>query len=93
MDGKPSKHITYEHGFLHYQGRLWIPESSNSTTDIGREICEVEHDSQVAGHMGMDKTVDINRKNLFWPQMHSYIEDYVRSCDSCECNKAGGHVR
>ena len=27
MGGQPSKHVTYEHGSLYYQGRLWIPDS------------------------------------------------------------------
>ena len=63
MEGNPSKDVTYEHGMLYYQGCLWIPESDRP--DLRREICKPEHDPKVAGDMGMDKTVEIIRRNFF----------------------------
>ena len=59
MEGNPSKDVTYEHGTLYYQGPFRIPESNSP--DLRREICEAEHDSKVAGHIDMDKTVKIIR--------------------------------
>ena len=97
MEGNPSKHVTYQHGSLYYPGRLWIPEGSASTRpksdDLRKEICEAEHDSKIAGHMGQGKTIELIRRNFFWPGMDAYIEDYVRSCDSCQKNKAARHAR
>ena len=89
MNGEPRADVTYIHGSLYYKGRLWIPDND----DLRKEVCEEEHDSKVAGHMGQDKTVELIRRNFFWPRMNPYIEDYVRSCDSCQRNKAARHVR
>ena len=51
-------------------------------------ILEAEHDSQVAGHMGMDQTIEMCDRNFYWPVMAKEIEDYVRSCEDCQKNKA-----
>ena len=54
---------------------------------------EAEHDSQVAGHMGMDKTIEMVDRNFYWPEMAKDIEDYVRSYEDCLKNKAPRHKR
>ena len=41
--------------------------------------------------MGQDETVELIRRNFFWPKMNPYIEDDVRSCDSCQRNKTARH--
>jgi hypothetical protein len=55
-------------------------------------ICEVEHDSTVAGHMGQDKIIEIIKCNVFWPGMDKYIEDFVRSYESCQYRNAPSHT-
>ena len=88
-DGNPSANVEYLHGALYYKGRLWIPAKD----DLRKMICEVEHDSKVAGHMGQDKTIEIIKRNFFWPGMDKFIEDLVRSCESCQRSKAPRHAR
>jgi hypothetical protein len=56
-------------------------------------IGEVEHDSKLAGHMGQDKTMEIIKRNVFWPEMDKYIEDFARRCESCQYSKAPRHAR
>ena len=51
-------------------------------------VFENEHDNMVAGHMGMDKTLKMINRNFYCPRMAEDIEDYVRSCDDCQKNKA-----
>ena len=89
MEDNPSKDVSYEHGSLYYRERLCVPESDSP--DFRCQISEAEHDSKIEGHMGMGKTVEIIKRNLFWPQINSYMEDHVRSCDSCQGNKGGRH--
>jgi hypothetical protein len=55
-------------------------------------ICEVEHDSKVAGDMGQDKTIEIIKRNFGWPGIYTYIEDCVSSCESCQCSTVLRHV-
>ena len=54
---------------------------------------ESENDSRVAGHMGMDKTMELVDRNFYSPEMAEDIEDYVRSCEDCQKNKASRHKR
>jgi hypothetical protein len=89
MGGHPSDHVEYEDGGLYYKGRLFIPDS----LELKKSIVDSEHDSRVAGHMGADKTVELVRRNFFWPQMDTWIRDYVGSCVECQRSKAARHAR
>ena len=80
---------TYKDGMLFRQGKVCIP----SDPSLRKLIMESEHDSCVAGHMGMDKTMELVDRNFYWPEMSKDIEDYVRSCDDCQRNKASRHER
>ena len=54
---------------------------------------EAKYDNQVAGPMGMDKTIEMVDQNFYWLKMGKDIEDYVRSCEDCQKNKAPHHKR
>ena len=56
-------------------------------------IVSKEHDTLVSGHMGQDKTVELIRRNFFWPQMDSWIQDYVGSCEDFQKDKAIRHAQ
>lgn len=86
---KPSKDIELIDMALYYRNRLWIPEDDN----LKKEIFESEHDSKIAGHMGQDKTLELIKRNFYWPSMNEEICDYVRSCIQCQRNKAPRHGR
>jgi hypothetical protein len=87
--GKPSPKMTYLAGNLYFKSRLYIPDNP----DLRREILESEHDTKVAGHMGQDKTVEIIKRNFYWPAMVADIEGYVRSCEICQRTKTPRHAR
>ncbi|CAL1293315.1 unnamed protein product [Larinioides sclopetarius] len=40
-----------------------------------------------SGHLGVTKTKDRLARHFFWPKCYKDVENYVRSCDSCQ--KAG----
>jgi hypothetical protein len=48
-----------EEEILYRKLKLWVPSG------LRLEVCESEHDSKVAGHMGQDKTKELIRRN-FW---------------------------
>jgi hypothetical protein len=83
-DGNPITNVEYLYRALDYIGRLWM----TTKDDLYRMICEVEHDFMVAGNMGQDKVMEIIKGNFFWPGVGKYIEDFVRSCESCQPSKA-----
>ena len=41
--------------------------------------------------MGQDKTVELIRRNFWWPKMDECITDFVRSCEECQKNKLARH--
>ena len=85
--GVPGKNDEVIDGVLYRKGRLVIPAD-----DILRlQIMRSEHDTKVAGHMGMDKTVELIRRNMWWSDLENDVSEFVRSCHECQQNKARRH--
>jgi hypothetical protein len=63
--------------------RLCIPDYD----DLRLEILRDNHDSKVAGHLGVEKTSDAVRRKFYWPRLGRTIKAYVLSCDDCQRNK------
>jgi hypothetical protein len=68
---------------LWYYDRLHVPDSLRLKTQIIREC----HDSETAGHLGRDKTVEQVARRFQWDGMRQTIEEYVTTCDKCQRNK------
>ena len=79
------KELSCENNLLYRRNLLWIP------TGLVQKVMESEHDTKVAGHMGQDKTIELIRRNFWWPRMNERIIDFVRSCPECQQNKAARH--
>ena len=82
--GRITALVTYKDGMVFHKGKVWIPNNPS----LRKLIMESDHDSRVAGHMGMDKTKELANRNMYGPEMSKDIEDYVRSCEDCQTNKA-----
>ena len=39
------------------------------------------HDSM--GHQGMDRTIKLLQRRVYWPRMHRETKDYIRNCERC----------
>ena len=95
VDGALKGYITvldiYKNGMLFHKGKVWIP----SDPSLRKLIMESEHDCRMAGQMGMDKTIELVDRKFYGPEMANVIEDYVCSCEDCQChmNKASLHKR
>jgi hypothetical protein len=51
VNGESIANVTFDHGMLFRNGKVWVPNDIN----LKKKILDAEHDSEVAGHMGMDK--------------------------------------
>ena len=89
LEGHTTVLVTYKDGMLFRKGKVSIP----STPTLSKLIMESEHDSRMAGHIGMDQTMELVDRNFNWPEMAEDIEDYGRSCEDCQKNKASRHKR
>ena len=56
-------------------------------------ILESEHDSKVAGHFGQEKTIELVRRNFWWPRMDTDITAYIQVCPDCQRDKSWRHRR
>jgi len=65
--------------------QVYVPAAYRKT------IIKVNHDSEYAGHLGIDKTMDLLSRNFFWPKMRNDIAGYVRACKICTTKKDSRH--
>jgi transposase InsO family protein len=42
------------------------------------------HDDLVSGHLTPEKTIEFVRQVAWWPGLHKDVEDYVKSCPTCQ---------
>lgn len=83
---QPGKDIEIQDDLLYRKNRLWVPIA------LQREIMESEHDTRIAGHMGMDKTMELVTRNFWWPNLEDTVREYVRGCLECQRNKIPRHA-
>ena len=81
--------LSLSEGLVFFKNRWYVPEGR----DLRQEIFSQNHDSRIAGHFGQFKTADKIKANFYWPNMDQDIEEYVRSCDSCQRNKTARHKK
>jgi hypothetical protein len=85
QQGKSSPFVPV-HGLLYriiaLGKRLYVPTSLRS------EFLFAMHDSlESDGHFGVAKTLEKMRERYYWPGMTHDIQEYIRTCDSCQRNK------
>jgi len=76
-------------GMLYYKNRLYIPNDEGLQTTIAQG----GHDSQIAGHLGQEKTVEIVTRDFYWKGLTAWINEYVRACDECQHKRSPRHAR
>ena len=83
------KNWELEDGLIYYKKRLFIPSNEDLLTEIAKRC----HDSNVAGHFGQEKTIELVTRNFYWEKLADWINDYLRSCDECQHNKSPRHTK
>ncbi len=69
--------------------RIYVPSAGN----LRNRLLYEHHDSQTAGHLGVDKTLTALAAQFWWPQFTDSVRSYVRSCDSCQRNKSSDQAQ
>lgn len=70
-------------------GRVYIPANQ----EIKLRILKAHHDGRTAGHLGQDKTLDLIAREYTWPGIRKFVNEYVRTCDTCARNKTSRRRR
>ena len=66
-------------GHPRYRDALWIPHYEPLRTSL----IQKSHDSPLTGHPGRDGTLEILRRQFYWPGMSHDVRRFVRNCDAC----------
>ena len=73
-------------GILLFDQRIWVP-----TQELQIRVLQQHHDHPIGGHFGQHRTLQAIRRFYVWPEIRTFVRDYVRSCVTCKRNKAPRH--
>ena len=75
-------------GLLLHNGLVYVP----AIDALKLEILKDCHDARTAGHLGQEKTLELVSREYYWPRIRAFVNDYVRTCDTCARNKTPRHA-
>ncbi|XP_041451796.1 uncharacterized protein K02A2.6-like [Drosophila obscura] len=70
-----------------FQWKLWIPEALTNT------LIQEAHDSDVAMHGGIARTLGRLRQYYYWPRMTVQVKAYVTGCETCRETKHSTQIK
>jgi len=74
-------------GLLRLNDRIYVPD----VPDLRLRVLRNKHDHPLAGHFGQNKTLELIRQEYAWPNLRSFVKDYVSTCATCKCSKTPRH--
>jgi hypothetical protein len=66
--------------FAKHEGKIYVPK----TLETREGLIEIHHSW---GHPGIAKTLELINRGYWWPKMKQDVEDYVKSCNTCQTSK------
>jgi len=75
--------FTRHKGLYLLADKIVVPEDK----DLRFDIIRMHHAPIYAGHRGKKKTHAAIGHTFWWPKMHLDVQQFVRTCDSCQRNK------
>ena len=70
-------------GFISLNGRVYVPNRN----DARLKILQARHDSPLAGHPGILKTIELVSRDYTWIGLKRDVEAYVTGCAVCQRTK------
>lgn len=74
-------------GMILFKNRCYVPADEQ----LRRDLIQRYHDTPVMGHPGRFKTLELLRRDYWWPGMHTMVSRYVEGCAACQQNKINTH--
>ena len=84
--GTDYRQFKYHDGLLFFKELLYVPNGS-----CRLRVVQNSHDTYTARHFGSTKTLDLVQRSFWWPSMRQFVEDFVRTCDTCRRAKMPRH--
>lgn len=73
-------------GFLFKGNKLCVPKSSFRELSV-----QEEHIRGLAGHFGINKTLEILQEHLYWSKMNGDVHAIISKCSTCQRSKSHFH--
>ena len=54
---------------------------------LEEDVIKMYHDSQISGHLGIEKTYWKLSKDFWFPDLYTKVDSYVKNCSICEKNR------
>ncbi|GBE87281.1 hypothetical protein SCP_1005280 [Sparassis crispa] len=74
-------------GVILYKGKIYVPPSET----LRRDLVRLHHDSPAMGHPGKFNTLELLRREFWWPGMYTFVYNYVEGCAACQQMKPNTH--
>ncbi len=68
-----------DEGIIMFKGKCYVPPDQ----DLRRKIVQQHHDNTVMGHLGRQKTLELVKRDYWWPGMYTFVNNYVKGCTTC----------
>jgi transposase InsO family protein len=72
-----------EEGLLCNNHQVYIPRSDN----LRERVIQGHHDTVMAGHPGIERTLENIQRGFWWPRMRRDVTEYVQGCQPCQRSK------
>ena len=66
-----------------WRGQIYVP----ARMELREQVIAWCHETPLAGHPGIAKTLELTTREFWWPNMKNNIEKYVKGCHECQRNK------
>ena len=79
-----------QRGQLWWKGNLlYIPPDEQ----LRQDVLYWHHDVPWCAHMGIHKTLEMVKRQFWWPNLNSDVTKYIQSCYKCQGNKVDRQLR
>jgi len=77
-----------EHQETWYHGTALVVVADNV---LRRGVITLFHNHKASGHPGITKMLQLISPYYWWPNMKTFIMEYIKGCATCQMSKANMH--
>ena len=86
QEGNKQGPYILQEGFLFKGNKLCIPKGP-----IRKLLVKEVHGGGLAGHFGINKTIDMLKEHFYWPRMGGDVHEVISKCPICQQAKSQFH--
>jgi len=84
----PTHNLSLLDGTHWYHGTALVVVADNA---LRRGVISLFHDHVTAGHAGITKTLQLITPYYWWPNLKTFITEYIKGCATCQMTKVNTH--